>query len=126
MSEENALEETRDAATQSEKGRSRTRRPQPSIPPPVESINVLARALSVPLEGALTASMEVFWWRLNARLASLAPQVTGGRSGTKSREAPPRSMDTPGSSGSGSGWMLGGEWLDVGNREGKGCVGWSN
>ena len=52
-----------------------------------------------PLEGALTASMEGFWSRLDARLASLAPQVTGGRSGT--REATPTSMDTPGSSGSG-------------------------
>ena len=60
MSEENTLEETRDAAERSEDGHSSTRRPQPSIPPPVESINVLARALSGPLEGALTASMEGF------------------------------------------------------------------
>ena len=73
MSEENTLEVTRDAATRSEDGCLRTRCPQPLIPPPVESINVLARALSVPLEGALTASMEGFWSRLDVRLDSLAP-----------------------------------------------------
>ena len=71
--EENTLEETKDAAVLLEDGWLRTRRPQPSIPPLVESINVLARALSVPLEGAVTASMEGFWSRLDARLDSLAP-----------------------------------------------------
>ncbi len=68
--------------------RSSEDRPRPQVhplttaAPSVESINHLARALTGPLEGALSASMEGFWERLDARLASLTPGpgLRGGRS----------------------------------------------
>ena len=59
--------------------RSSEDRPRPQGHPPttaapsVESINHLARALTGQLEGALSASMEGLWERLDARLASLTP-----------------------------------------------------
>ncbi len=59
--------------------RSSKDRPSPQGHPPttaapsVESINHLARALTGQLEGALSASMEGLWERLDARLASLTP-----------------------------------------------------
>ncbi len=59
--------------------RSSEDRPRPQGHPPttaapsVESINHLARALTGQLEGALSASMEGLWERLDARLAPLTP-----------------------------------------------------
>ncbi len=45
----------------------------PATQPSVESIRILARALSGPIESALNALMEGFWTRLDARLESLKP-----------------------------------------------------
>ena len=59
--------------------------------PPVDSINILARALSSTLEGSLAVSMEGFWSRLDAKLASLAPPTVDGSARTGTGDVPPPS-----------------------------------
>ncbi len=63
-----------DASSRSSEDRPRPQgHPPITAAPSVESINHLARALTGQLEGALSASMEGLWERLDARLASLTP-----------------------------------------------------
>ncbi len=69
----------------------------PATQPSVESIQILARALSGPIESALNASMEGFWTRLDARLESLKP--LSGTSEGSGATGPPRSLPSGGREG---------------------------
>ena len=67
------MSDTRESVGRPEESSSGPGDHPPATQPSVESIQILARALSGPIESALNASMEGFWTRLDARLESLTP-----------------------------------------------------